>query len=370
MTYDTTTAMNELIELLTELNTRWAGPEWNFNSEADVAGAHRLAMHYLQAGLVTFNENDPAHPTMRPLVSPYQKMFGDNPDAIYYEAPVSAEYEYIVRGKAKGAAYFSITLEQGTENGEVSVATLGVLNDTEIDVDAHGAFELRLGGEPQERNWLAIPPEASRLTTRHYFEEVRAAAANPAKNPEWEIERVGAVGTAPLPTPVDVAASIRRVTNWIKVRSLGRVPFGQGTELPAFVNLNPNTFPAPVVPTDRGFVATDAHYCMTPYFLGEDQALVIRGRWPDCRSANLVLWNRHLQTYDYVNHPVWTNRARTVLEADGSFKLILAHEDPGLPNWISTQGELFGLAFWRFMMVEGEVETPVAEVVQFADLKA
>ena len=70
--------------------------------------------------------------------------------------------------------------------------TLGLINDTEIDLDAEGAFEIRLGGPEQARNWLGIPPEATRVTTRHYFEEVLPAAANPAKDPEFQIERVGA----------------------------------------------------------------------------------------------------------------------------------------------------------------------------------
>ena len=33
--------------------------------------------------------------------------------------------------------------------------------------------------------------------------------------------------------------------------------------------------------------------------LAPDEALVIRGRFPECRFANLVLWNRHIQTFDY-----------------------------------------------------------------------
>jgi len=30
--------------------------------------------------------------------------------------------------------------------------------------------------------------------------------------------------------------------------------------------------------------------------------------------------------------------------------MILAHRDPGLPNWIDTEGRPFGLVFWRFML--------------------
>jgi hypothetical protein len=80
------------------------------------------------------------------------------------------------------------------------------------------------------------------------------------------------------------------------------------------------------------------------------------------------LWNRFLQTLDYANRPVSRNRAQTTLRPDGSFEIVLAHGDPGHPNWLDTEGRAFGLVFWRFFLAEGEVETPRAEVVPFATI--
>ena len=57
------------------------------------------------------------------------------------------------------------------------------------------------------------------------------------------------------------------------------------------------------------------------------------------------------------------------LEADGSFRMILAHEDPGLPNWIDTEGRPTGTVFWRYFLPVGDIDTPQATVVKFADLK-
>jgi hypothetical protein len=74
--------------------------------------------------------------------------------------------------------------------------------------------------------------------------------------------------------------------------------------------------------------------------------------------------------YDYVNRQVSRNRANTMLEHDGSFVMVLAHQDPGHPNWIDTEGRTLGTVFWRFFLPEGEIETPRAEVVPLADLRA
>jgi len=107
---------------------------------------------------------------------------------------------------------------------------------------------------------------------------------------------------------------------------------------------------------------------MAPYVLGPDDALVMTGRWPQCRCANVSLWNRHLQTYDYAHRQVSLNRAQTRLEADGTFRMVIAHRDPGVPNWLDTEGRPFGMVFWRYFLPEGEIATPQAEVVAFDTL--
>ena len=104
-------ALRELIDLLAEVDERWAGPEWNLGSEADVATAHRALMHVLEAGLVTMFESDPDHPVFRPIVTSTRKLTGDNPDAIYFDAPVRPDRTYRVRGTTAGAVYVSITVE-------------------------------------------------------------------------------------------------------------------------------------------------------------------------------------------------------------------------------------------------------------------
>ena len=92
---------------------------------------------------------------------------------------------------------------------------------------------------------------------------------------------------------------------------------------------------------------------MAPFFLATDEALVITVRCPECRFAIVCRWNRFQQTFDYRDRSVSLNRAQTQLEPDGSFRMILAHQDPGLPNWLDTEGNPFGLVFWRFFLAEG-----------------
>ena len=366
---DSRLALGEFIALLQEIDERWCGPQWNLQSPEDIAGSHRALMHILESSLVGFFEQEPGRPDFRRITTPSRKLTGDNGDAIYFDAPVSGEHTYVIHGNLNGAAYFSLTVEEGTAEGHMATGTAGILNDEGLEIDSNGNFTLYLGGESRETNWLPLTPTASRLTTRHYFEQETPAACDPALEPRMSIECLTATEAPPPPDDASIAAGIRRVCNVMRSRTLEMPPLAN-SEPPPFVSLTPNAFPPPVTPGSFGFAAVDAHYSMAPYFLGPDEALVITGHWPDCRFGNVCLWNRFQQTFDYISGNASLNRAQTVSEKDGSFRMIIAHEDPGLPNWLNTEGNPFGLVFWRFFLASSEVETPTAEVVKLTSLKA
>jgi hypothetical protein len=364
---ETRSAWAEMLATLADVGDRFAGAEFGIEGDGDVAEAHRAVLHLLEVGLLTELEADPDHPVFRPLVLSSLKAMGDNPDAIYYSAAVSPERSYRVTGRTGGAVYLAFTVEARAEDGSMPSGTAGVLNDEDIDIGEDGSFEIFLGGEARERNWLLLTDDASRITTRHYFELEDSAARPPAPELGLHIEVLDDVSPAATPGDASVATAIRRITRFVADRSLG---MGRPEDRPAveFVSREPHVFPPPVKPGTFALSAADAAYSMAPYLLAPDEALVITGRWPDCRFANVCLWNRQMQTYDYASRQVALNRAQTTLEPDGSFRMVVAHGDPGVANWLDTEGRPFGMMFWRFFLPQGEVETPQAEVVPFADL--
>jgi hypothetical protein len=372
MTIDTKSraAFGELIELLQEGDQRWCSEERNLATPEDITGSHRALMHIIEMALVGYFEKDARKPNFRRIVTPSRKLTGDNSDAIYFDAPVDPAYRYRIDGEMNQAIYFSMTIERNADGDRIA-DTCGVINDTQIDIDERGRFTIFLGGEPQVRNWLPLDEGASRITTRHYWEHLEPAAADPFWEPRLKITCISdsaEMGEISKANDDTVSEGIKRVCNIITSRTLN-MPTLAGGELPAFMSIMPNAFPKPQKPGDTGLAAADAHYSMAPFFLMPDEAMIITGRWPKCRFANVSLWNRFQQTFDFESRQVSLNRTQTEVNDDGSFKMILAHEDPGLPNWMSTEGNAFGLVFWRFFLVEGDVDTPQVELVKFADLK-
>jgi hypothetical protein len=361
-------AWRELVSLLQEVDERYLGDEWSAFSFGDLHDGYRSVANLLEGALTLVFESDAERPFFRRIVTRSRKMLGDNPDAVYYSAPVRDDRAYRVTGNMAGAVYLSFTVETDTGEGGYSTQTAGVLRDSDFDVATDGSFELYFGGPERDRNWLTLAPRASELIVRCYFEEPEPVAADPNRVVPLTIEPLDDPGP---PAPWDdasVAAAVRRVGAFVRSRTLDQPKPGE-REQPTWVSTTPNVFPPPELPGTFAFAAADAAYSMAPYLLGPDEALVMTGRWPECRFANVCLWNRYLQTYDYAHRPAGRNRANTTLGPDGTYRIVIAHTDPGVPNWIDTEGRGFGMVFWRFFLPEGDVDTPEATVVKVAGLR-
>ncbi len=267
-------ALDQLLDTIREVADRFAGPEWGIATPDDTAGALRVLANLLEGGLVGHFDDDPRQPVFRQIVTSTRKSMGDNADAIYFDASVSSKYAYRVRGRTAGAVYLSFTVEAGAADGGFPQRTAGVLNDTQFDVDADGRFEIYLGGEERDRSWIALDPDASQITTRHYWEEERSPALPPIPDVALEIEVLDDLPPLPPPNDSSVAAGLRRVERYVRSRSLEQPKPGEGDQ-PAFVSREPNVFPKPVTPGTHALAAFDAAYSMAPYVLAPDEALVI-----------------------------------------------------------------------------------------------
>ena len=361
-------AFRDLLDTLADVDARFLGPDYGITEPGDDADGHRLLMHVLETAILQELESDPDRPEFRLVTALRRKALGDNPDAIYLRAPVNPSRTYRIQGNLAGAAYLSFTIEAGApEAGRFPTRHAGVINNTQYDVEDDGSYEVIIGGPQRDRNWLALPDDAAKVIARMYFEEPEPAALHPERA-VISIEPLDPLPPAPTWNDDSIAAGIGRVANYVRSRTTDQPPVAAGRQTPSPAAV-PNVFPPASRPTHLPVAAHDAAYSSASYELGADETLVITGRWPACRFANVVLWNRYLQSYDYGHRPVWLNRSNTVLEPDGSFRMVLAHRDPGVANWLDTEGRPTGRLFWRFMLPEGDIETPETKVVPFDEVR-
>jgi hypothetical protein len=75
-----------------------------------------------------------------------------------------------------------------------------------------------------------------------------------------------------------------------------------------------------------------------------------------------------MESLDYRYHRIALNHAQVRPGPDGQVRLVVAHQDPGLPNWIQTAGHRRGTMCLRWVGATHHPE-PALQVVGLADLK-
>lgn len=363
-------AYANLAAALGEIEAKYITPERGMNTPEERAAGRHLLANALQHGFQCWYDVDPARPLFHRWLSTTKKLLGDNPDAVYYGAIVDPAGSYRIRGNVHGACYTSFSVETGAQDGHLSKGVVSTLNDTEFEIAADGSYELIASPEPQERNWLRLEPGAGSITTRHYWEHVRNVAADPTFHVPLVIEPVEDPGPGAPMDDAAIAAGIQRVINFVRGATID-FPDLPPEIMPSWVSNEVNQFDNSAYDesnTEIGYAAADNAYLQTRYELSPDQALVMRGRFPRCRFANVVLWNHRLQTPPYRHRRVSLNRNQIHYEKDGSFAIVVAHRDPGVPNWIDAAGLPTGMVFWRFLLPEEQVPPIEAELVEIDSL--
>src|SRR4029453_18277083 len=151
----------------------------------------------------------------------------------------------------------------------------------------------------------------------------------PGRPADFEIEALDRAAPPP-PMSVDLLAHrLRAVTTFIRETI-------QFAPLPG--SLPPNLLgPAlPWNPRQSGWGTPDNVYSLGLFRLELDEALVITGRSPTCVYFGAQLWNPHMRALDYRYPRGSLNGSEIGFEPDGSFTLVVAHRDPGMPNWLDT----------------------------------
>src|SRR5437764_15214740 len=82
--------------------------------------------------------------------------------------------------------------------------------------------------------------------------------------------------------------------------------------------------------------------------LAPDEALLVDLVPPECAYWNFQLGNIWAECLDK-RRAISRNVATAIPEADGSVRLVVAHRDPGHPNWIDTCAHAHGIMGLRLV---------------------
>ena len=336
------------------------------------AEGYRYLTRLARAGLLAFIEHaDPRAPVLHEVASETIKIGMDNPDNYYFTAAIRGDYEYRVFGKRNTIGYLGFGTQIGHYGQGGDMPTTGYLEAADIEFDDDdGHFEIFLSAKKQQKNWLPMVPETATLIIRQTaFDRTRETPAQLDIECLSTGESTGDVAgeNAPSPTPLTaakmdeglksastlVAGASMLFANWVKGFQK------HSNKLPRF---------DPEVSLRAGGDPNIAYY-HSHWALAEDEALVIEVTPPECEYWNFQLSNFWMESLDYTHHRIHTNKHLAHYEADGSVRILVAHEDPGLPNWLETTGHDQGTMCFRWVRA-GEYPQPQTRVVKLASLRS
>ncbi|MHA2413415.1 DUF1214 domain-containing protein [Mycobacterium avium] len=339
-----------------------------FKDHNPASGPHRVdAFRFLTQNLgqafdLALETRDTNYPVLHSFCGPTRKLGGDCADFTYQQAWIDGRSTYRITGTRGTSRFFNVTVQGRRTPGA------GVLHEPfgdtpqanlfgqQLRVGADGRFELYVGGPERGHNWLPTTPESRKLFIRQGFDRWDETPA------QLRIERVDMAVPKPLPTPGEMVEAMRWAGDFVTglMSDWPEYPFRHG----GVDAENPNTFPrAAATDADgkRGRAAANMYWELAP-----DEALIVEfdahpGLWMFTNMG--VFFN----SMDYLYRPVSYTPSRTTVDGDGRIRLVMAHRDPGVHNWLDTQGFERGNLTYRHML-EGEPAVLDTRVVEHDEL--
>ncbi|WP_395329205.1 hypothetical protein WBP06_14605 [Novosphingobium sp. BL-8H] len=313
-----------------------------------------LTQNLGQAFDLALETRDPAFPQIHWFTTPTMKLGGDLADFTYRQAWISGDHVYRLSGRRGTARWLNVTVQgprpetiPGTDwpslhepFGDIPEANLF---GHQIEADADGYFEVTIGGPPQDRNWLPTTPGTRKLFVREAFD---AWGETPTT---LSIERIGMTTPRPLPSPATMTEAMdwagHFVTGLMRDWPEHAWLTSRGVCDPASLNM----FPADKAANDASDAKRGRMAAHMVWHLEPDEALIVEMDWHEGFWL-FGMGGALMGSMDSLHRPVSYTPARTKIDDDGVVRLILAHQDPALHNWLDTQGFSDGNLTYRNLM--------------------
>jgi hypothetical protein len=284
------------------------------------------------------------------------KWGGPNADNHYLRAKVDPRASYRLRLDARGLRELILS----TPEGEMQLEQYRVFAErslADLAIGEDGTLEVVLSAEKRPGNWLPLHPETDHVLVRLYVADWDRDEAPPVF-----IERIGNEGLAPVRLEAaTVAAALEHAATWIERTVVYWMRFlaarrGAGDNL-----LSP--------PRSVPGGAADILYGGGGWSLAPHEAMLIEGVAPAARYWSFQLYSvPWFESLDIANRSTSLSGEQMQIDDDGRFRIAVASLDPGIPNWLDTEGRPEGLISYRYVW-SSDAPVPATRVVRVASLR-
>jgi hypothetical protein len=313
--------------------------------------------------------SDACHPKIARFMAPAHRWFGrdvpgsrwagDSPDFIYRIIPIAHGGRYELSGRPTCDHPPLVTYALMAENTAAPV-TQGLLDSINMTTHENGEFVVTIDASPGEgrANHLQTQPGADHLLIRDALGDWLTQKPNALR-----VRRLDGANRAPLS---DEELVPRATRNLLESLYYTYYCTQSGSGQP------PNQLRAPSSSAAFGGMATQwgtkGNLC-----LEDDEALIVTANAAGALFRNVMLTDAFHMSLNYWSRTGSLNMTQMAADEDGRFTYVVAHEDPGVHNWLDTGGlrrTIFGHR-WQAFPRSGSNEIPTisARAVKFIDLE-
>lgn len=268
-------------------------------------------------------------------------------------------------------------------SGHPQSDVVGNYDFADFDIAEDGSFEITVSAREQSGNWMKLDPDSG-----YNFLLFRRATGDWNQTPaSLEIERT----TALPPNHYDadefdeevMAERIDRATAFMKycVRDFtmnlyewyrgnaatnnegGETRTSVGQEDASANGFNRLSFLPGTITSTVG--SPTSNYAMAVFDLAEDEALILElDHLPDGVYWSFQLGDVWSRSLNYMYHNSSISGHHAAVDPDGALRLVVAHRDPGIQNWLDTTGRKQGTVVFRNYRATS-APVPKSQVVKF-----
>ncbi|GGD84730.1 DUF1214 domain-containing protein [Croceicoccus mobilis] len=309
----------------------------------------------------------------------------NGPDFYYGVCFLDGSQEYRITGNFNDSVLIlGQVIAQLSGHPESDV--VGNYDFADFDIAPDGSYEIAVSAGEQAGNWMKLSPDSG-----YNFLLFRRATGDWNQTPaSLEIERV-----SPLPDnyydddefdEATMAERIERATAFMKycIRDFtmnlyewyrgnatadddgGETRTRVGGSNASNAGFNRLCFLPGTITSTVG--SPTSNYAMAVFDLAEDEALILElDQLPDGVYWSFQLGDVWSRSLNYMYHNSSISMHHAAVDTDGALRIVVAHRDPGIRNWLDTTGRFQGTVVFRNYRASG-APVPRTRKVKFAEI--
>lgn len=350
-------------------------------TERNLAEGYRYVLGFLQ-GSIERALADPLYPRFRRSIQPTNRSTIDNSDAVYLGAQIDGNHSYRLRGRALDSRHwrgeapvegprapqyiiFELASGHAGDSGSLKEMMPGTrINTSTLDchdlmVEADGSFEILIAPEKPadyEGNFMLSCKQSHGKDYVGQYLSCRELFHDWANEDvlDLEILRIGCEHEPRPPLDVNGAVALMRrvgeltknqVHFWNAFYTITLETYGKVVGMPSigdpdrqFMPINDMNPPNALGLATGGGQSTNI-YAGGVYQLDEDEALLLECELTDIPSfMGFHLSNLWGESLDFESYQSNLNGHMMEADDEGIYRWVVAHNDPGVPNWVDTSG--------------------------------